>query len=83
VHDVVVVGLPDPEWGKRVHAIVEPTDATNPPTAEDLDAHTRARVAAYKVPKAYEIIDRMPRNEAGKINRNNLAAERTPADASS
>src|SRR5690606_3157498 len=24
VHDVVVIGLPDPEWGRRVHAIVEP-----------------------------------------------------------
>ncbi len=80
VHDVVVVGLPDPEWGRRVHAIVEPTDIADPPTVADLDAHTRARVAAYKVPKEYEIIDRMPRNEAGKVNRTNLAAERAPAD---
>lgn len=83
VHDVVVVGLPDPEWGRRVHAIVEPTDVANPPTVADLDAHTRARVAAYKVPKEYEIIDRMPRNEAGKLNRANLAAERDPAGARS
>ncbi len=76
VHDVVVIGLPDPEWGRRVHAIVEATDPTAPPSAEDLDAYVRERIAAYKVPKGYEFVEKLPRTDAGKINRGVLTAER-------
>ena len=36
VLDVVVVGLPDPEWGHRVHAIVQPVDPSHPPTTDEL-----------------------------------------------
>jgi bile acid-coenzyme A ligase len=77
VHDVVVIGLPDPEWGHRVHALVEPVDPDAPPTAEALDTFVRARLAAYKVPKGYEIGLRIPRTDAGKVNRGALVAERT------
>ena len=45
IADVVVVGLADPEWGRRVHAIVEPTDPAAPPTAADVIAFAKARVA--------------------------------------
>jgi bile acid-coenzyme A ligase len=76
VGDVVVVGITDPEWGRRVHAIVEPTDLTDPPSVEELDAFARDRITAYKVPKTYEFLDRLPRTDAGKLNRNALAAER-------
>jgi bile acid-coenzyme A ligase len=76
VGDVVVVGITDPEWGRRVHAIVEPADAADPPTVEQLDAYVRARLTAYKVPKSYEFLDRLPRTDAGKLNRTALAAER-------
>ena len=76
VHDVVVIGLPDPEWGRRVHAIVEPVDAAAPPTAAELDAFVRTRLAAYKVPKGYELVARIPRTDAGKVNRGTLTAER-------
>ncbi len=79
VADVVVIGLPDPEWGRRVHAIVEATDPGNPPSPDDLDAHARARLTVYKVPKGYEFIARMPRTEAGKVNRGSLTAERESA----
>ena len=77
VHDVVVVGVPDEEWGRRVHAIVEPVPGVAAPTPADLDAHVRARLAPYKVPKAYELVDRIPRSDAGKVNRGALAAARS------
>jgi len=77
VLDVVVVGLPDPEWGHRVHAIIQPTDPDDAPDADELRAHCKARLAAYKVPKEFEIVERIPRSAAGKVNRSGLVEERT------
>jgi bile acid-coenzyme A ligase len=76
IADVVVVGLADPEWGRRVHAIVEPADPAAPPSLDDVVAFAKARVASYKAPKTVEIVDRIPRSEATKVNRAALIAER-------
>lgn len=76
IHDVVVVGVPDEEWGKRVHAIIAVPDGETPISVAALDAHCRARLAAFKTPKSYEFVPELPRNEAGKIRRSALAAER-------
>jgi bile acid-coenzyme A ligase len=81
VADVVVLGIPDPEWGHRVHALVQPTDPASAPPADDLRAWVKTRLAGYKVPKTVEYIDRMPRTAAGKVNRTRLAEERSPADS--
>ncbi len=77
VGDVVVVGLPDDEWGQRVHAIVEPGAVPVAPTPDELIAWCRSRLAAYKCPKTVELVDRLPRTDAGKINRQRLRDERT------
>jgi bile acid-coenzyme A ligase len=69
IADVVVVGLRDPEWGRRVHAIVEPTDHGAPPSADEVRAYAKERLAAYKVPKTVEIVDVIPRTEATKVSR--------------
>lgn len=83
VVDVVVIGVPDDDWGKRVHAIIHPRDRDAPPAVSDLDAWARRHLSSYKVPKSYEFIDELPRDGAGKIRRTSLVAERadgwTPA----
>ena len=76
IGDVVVIGVPDAEWGKRVHAIVQPADPADPPAVADLDAYCRERLAAYKVPKTYEFADSFLRSEAGKVRRSALVTER-------
>jgi bile acid-coenzyme A ligase len=76
VADVVVIGVPDHEWGKRVHAVVQPRLGLIPPTPAALDRHCRERLVAYKAPKTYEFVTDFPRNDAGKIQRSALATAR-------
>ena len=76
VADVVVVGLKDPEWGRRVHAIVEPRDPSSPPERGEIISYAKRRVAPYKVPKSVEFVDAMPRSAATKVNRGRLVDER-------
>jgi bile acid-coenzyme A ligase len=71
-----VVGLTDSEWGRRVHAIVEPADRLSPPSAADVIAFAKARLASYKAPKTVEFVDAIPRSEATKVNRLALVEER-------
>lgn len=76
IADVVVVGLRDAEWGRRIHAIVQPADPAKAPDPSDVIAFAKARLAAYKVPKTVELITAMPRNDIMKINRATLTEER-------
>ncbi|WP_432180685.1 AMP-binding enzyme [Streptomyces sp. NBC_00063] len=46
--DVVVVGLRDPDWGRRAHVVVEPADPGEPPTAEELIANAKVRLAPIR-----------------------------------
>ena len=79
IGDVVVVGLHDETWGRRVHAIVAPLD----PSLDDdgVIAFARDRLAPYKVPKTVEFVSSIPRSEAMKFNRAALVAERDGVDA--
>ncbi|WP_018636928.1 class I adenylate-forming enzyme family protein [Parafrankia elaeagni] len=76
ISDVVVIGLRDPEWGRRVHAVIQPADPSRPPTAGEVIAYAKSRLAPYKVPKTVEIVDAIPRSEATKVNRGALVATR-------
>ena len=67
IADVVVIGLNDDNWGRRVHAVVEPADPAI--TEADVIAYAKSRLAAYKVPKTVEFVDAIPRSEATKVSR--------------
>jgi bile acid-coenzyme A ligase len=80
VRSVAVIGLPDDDLGNTVHAIVEADPASVP--REDLLAFAADRLARYKIPRSIEYTDQPLRNEAGKLRRSALRAERvTPATA--
>lgn len=69
VQDVAVIGLVDDDLGRRVWAMVEPVEVSSPPAEAELEALCLQRLARYKVPRGIEIVDKLPRNEAGKIRR--------------
>lgn len=68
VRNSVVIGLPDEEWGARVHAIVQKTEGSALDEA-GLLAFIKGVLTAYKMPKAIEFSDEPLRDEAGKVRR--------------
>ena len=72
VVDAVVVGLPDKEWGHRIHAIVESSEAV---TAKELIKFALDYLPPYKIPKSFEFVESIPRNESGKVVRSRLIEE--------
>ena len=68
VSDCAVVGVPDPDWGERVCAAVVPTGPVAP-TERALRAFAKSRLAPYKVPKEFLIVDALPRNAMGKVQK--------------
>lgn len=77
VDDVAVVGLPDEEWGARVHAVVRParTPADPDATAAAIIATARESLATFKVPRSISFTDDFPRTPAGKIDLRRLRGQ--------
>lgn len=79
VADVAVGGVPHPHWGEAVKAYIVPAAGAMPDRA-GLAEWVRQSIARYKVPRYIEFVDKIPRNESGKIVKY-LLAER-PVDES-
>jgi len=77
VADAAVVGIPHPDWGHQVVAILQPEDGWtgDDQLAADLDAHCRATLASLKCPTRYDFRDSLPRTPAGKLLRRVLREE--------
>jgi len=75
VHLSCVVGVPDRRLGETVAAYVAlRSDVSDRPTAEELRRFVAARIAAYKVPERITIMDELPLNSTGKVDRKKLHA---------
>jgi long-chain acyl-CoA synthetase len=72
VLECAVIGVPDNEWGERVHAVVRLKIASSADAAE-LIAHCRTLIAGYKVPRTIEFRDEpLPLSAAGKVLKTEL-----------
>jgi long-chain acyl-CoA synthetase len=69
VLDVAVFGVPNPDFGEEVKAVVQPVDWSDagPDLADELIAYCRQRVAGYKCPRSVEFMEQLPRLDSGKL----------------
>lgn len=71
-----VIGLPDAQWGERVHALLVSADGTEP-AIEELREFCRGKLAGYKLPRSVEYVASLPVSAAGKVLKRTLRQERT------
>jgi bile acid-coenzyme A ligase len=74
VRSSAVIGLPDDDLGQVVHAIVDVAD--NELDLDALRAHLTERLVRYKIPRTFELVRTPLRDDAGKVRRSSLRAER-------
>jgi acyl-CoA synthetase (AMP-forming)/AMP-acid ligase II len=69
VAEVAVVGIPDPQWGEIVCAVVVPAPG-RPPSLPELQKHCEGRIAGFKKPRRLELAQTLPRTPAtGQVQR--------------
>lgn len=71
VADCVVFGVPDDEYGERLHGVIEPMPGAEIVPAAVID-WLKARLSGFKVPRTIEITARLPRDETGKLAKRRL-----------
>ena len=72
VLESAVIGIPHPDFGEAVTAVVVPSDKSQPPQANTIIEIVKGQLANFKVPKQVFIVDELPRNTMGKVQKNNL-----------
>ena len=72
VKESAIIGLPHKDFGEAVTAVIIPEDANNVPNEKRIIYRLKQKLANYKVPKKIIIIEQLPRNTMGKVQKNVL-----------
>jgi acyl-CoA synthetase (AMP-forming)/AMP-acid ligase II len=73
VAECAVFAVPDPKWGEAIRAAVTLRPGASA-TPEELKEFCKERIAAFKVPKAFDVVEALPRTPVGKVLRRALRA---------
>jgi len=69
VAEAAVFGVAHPTWGETVNAAIRPVDPAAPPSPDELRAFCRERLAAFKTPANWFLVDALPATPTGKIQK--------------
>jgi fatty-acyl-CoA synthase len=68
IRDAVVVGVPDARFGERICAVVEPAPEAGVIALDEIAAHVKSRLAAYKAPRELVVVESIGRAPNGKVD---------------
>ena len=77
ITDVAVVGLPDITWGQRVAAVVVTVNGKSI-SLQDIREFCQDKIAEYQMPSKLKVLEAMPRNAMGKVNKKELVTKVFP-----
>jgi malonyl-CoA/methylmalonyl-CoA synthetase len=75
VREAAVTGEPDPDLGERIVAWIVPSEGASP-SADELAEHVASLLAPHKRPRVVHLLDELPRNEMGKVQKQRLQERR-------